>query len=656
MYCSEARDRLERIGDLLESLPEDDDAALRARRELHALKGTSRMLGLAEIAELCHRAEGLMEAPSPEEVRELVVLHDRLTSLVEELLAGAPPSAQDATAERPPRTARAPGEAPPAELRVRADVLDGLTDRGVRLRMLSVSAGHLVERLYRLARLADRGGREPAPRDVLAAVALSLDQIAVELEAGQRRVQRLASGLVETLLRLQVQPLRPVLLTLARHARELARTLGKEVRVAVDAGDTHLDRRIIDALREAFLHVVRNAVDHGIEGPEERLAAGKPRRGSVQLRATAEGEIVRITVTDDGRGIDPDQVLATAVRRGDIGQGAAAELSDEEILNLLCLPGFSTRQETSETSGRGIGLDAVAAAVRQMGGDLRIDSRRGRGTTVVVQVPAARRGERVLVVKVGQALVGYPKAAVHTFRRFDPAMVVEEGGRRVLAEDGKGLRLRDLGELLGLPANECGTVISSVIGGVPLGLVVEAVVGEEEVFLRSMPPRAGAPASIDSIALLANGQPIPVLSPRRLLAQDAVDDDTAGNGSWPEGGRVLLVDDSATGRDMLRQLLSEAGLQVTAVASAAAGLAALARETFDCLVTDIEMPEIDGLELTRAVRADERWRELPVVMLSTRDLPEDRQAGLEAGADVYLSKHGLDGAELVSLIRSLGGG
>ncbi len=659
MYRSEARDRLERIAGLLEDVQHDSEAAVRARRELHALKGASRMMGLAEIAELCHRAEGLMADPSPGAVRELIPLLDRLSALMEELPMGSegelPTGPAESAPEVPTRGGQTAGEPVPAELRVRADVLDGLTDRGARLRVLSVAAGLLVKRLYRLARLADRSGREPSPRQALTTLAVALDQLAVELEAGQRRVQRLASGLLETLLHLQVQPLRPVLLTLARHARELARGLGKEVRVTVDAGETHLDRRIIEALREAFLHVVRNAVDHGIESPDERVAVGKPRRGSVQLRASAEGDRVRIAVADDGRGIDTEEVAATAVRRGHMGVEAAAVLSDEEVLNLLYLPGFSTREEASETSGRGIGLDAVAAAVREVGGDLRINSERGRGTTVLVEVPLARRGERALILQVGQALVAYPKSPVRSFRRLEPATVTDDGGRQFLMEGGDLIRLRSLADVLGLPESENGTVIVSVIGGVHLGLAVEAVVGEEEVFLRPMPPRAGAPRAFEGIALLANGRPVPVLSPQRLLAQDAVGDGPGAGLSWAGDLRVLVVDDSTTSRDMLQRVLGDAGVRVTAVSSAAEGLEFLDTHEVDCLVTDVEMPGMNGLELTRTIRADERWHDLPVVMVSTRDEAGDRQAGLEAGADAYLAKDGIDGAGLVTLIRELGG-
>jgi two-component system chemotaxis sensor kinase CheA len=232
---------------------------------------------------------------------------------------------------------------------------------------------------------------------------------------------------------------------------------------------------------------------------------------------------------------------------------------------------------------------------------------------------------------------------------------VEEGGRRYLG-DGRGtMRLLDLAEILGLARSERGTVLSNVIGGVPLAVVVEGVVGQEEVFLRPMPPRAGAPAVFDGIALLGSGRPVPVLSPQRLLAHETISDSGPGGQPLPEPVRVLVVDDSPTTRDLLGRTLTEAGFAVTAVASAEAALGLLVAEPFDCLVTDIEMPGIGGLELTRTVRTDERWSELPVVVVSTRDLPEDRRAGLEAGADAYLAKQGLEAGELVAVVRDLGG-
>jgi chemotaxis protein histidine kinase CheA len=658
MFCDEAHDRLERLAVLLDQVVTDNEARLRARRELHALKGASRMMDLAAISDLCHRAEELLEHPTDLNLPDLTGIHDRLSSMVAGLVKSGDRRVRDAvdpTLETAHGAREGPtaGLVPPSDgMRMRAEVLDLVTERSARLRVLSIAAGGVVERLYGLARLAERGSHERSPAEALGALATSLRELAVEFESGQRRVQRLAERLLDTLLRLQVQPLRPILLSLGRHARQLADTMGKQVRVSVAGGETQLDRRTIDALQEAFLHVVRNAVDHGIEPPGERESAGKAGRGTIMLRATAEGDRVRILVADDGRGIDPDEILDIALARGEVPPELAEALEEEEILQLLFRPGFSTQQEVDQMSGRGIGLDAVAAAVQRVGGDLQIRSRAGEGTTVTVDVPATRRGERVLLLKIGGSLVAMPAAGVRSFRRLSEEMVHSDGGRRSVRLAADSVPLLGLSESLGLPPIQAGTVIEVVVTGLQAAVAADSVVGEEEVFLRPVASRSGVPEIFDSIALLGNGRPVPVLAPQRLSSISSAFDSNRGSQSPSPQVRVLLVDDSSATREMIRGLLENAGLVVTAVGSSEAALRELEQQDFDCLVTDIELPGADGLELTRRVRSSSRLVDLPVIVLSTRDQPQDRRAGMDAGAHAYLTKQELDARELVALVRS----
>lgn len=657
LFREEARERLERIALFVDRAAEDRSAAVEVQRELHAIKGASRMLGLVHLSELCHRAEELVDSRSGSSGEKLTALLDHLIGSIDSLSARSDPDAPAMPSGPDAWSTAASSEERPIRdnVRVRPEVVDGMADRSARLRVLSTAAARLVDRSFRLAYLAERGSRERSPREVLATVATSLRQLAVELEAGQRRIHRLAEGLLDAMVRLQLQPLRPVLLSLARHARELARSLGRDVKVTVDSGDTYLDRRIIVTLEEVLLHVVRNAVDHGIEPPEERLSVGKPQRGSIRLEAAAEGDRVRIVVADDGRGIDPAHILETAMRRGELGTEIAATLSAEETLQLLFRPGFSTREEASETSGRGIGLEAVAANVQAIGGDLGIESEPGAGTAVSVHVPATKRGERVLVIQVGDCLVAFPAATVRSYRALDRSMIVSTGDRTVMQTPQGPLRVRFLNELLGQPSSPVGTVIEAVIGGVATAIIADSVIGEEEVFVRPLPERAGAPRIFDTVALLSSGRPVAVLSPPRLgllqSAGDAAVNVHAGRGPL----RVLLVDDSMATREMIRRLLEDSGFVVTAVGSAEEALDRLGEVSVDCVITDIEMPGMDGLQLTRSLRAMSEHNELPIIVVSTLDRPGDRRAGLEAGADAYLYKRSLDTRELVRLVRRVGG-
>jgi chemotaxis protein histidine kinase CheA len=648
LFLAEARDRLDRLAGLLEGACDDEGCLIRARRELHALKGASRMMGMGEFSALCHRGEELLEDPGPDAIREAVVVHDRLMDLlVSPEAAPADRASSIAGAESIP--AAVPSGLPD-------DVLDGLADRGARLRVLAVGAAGLVDRVFHLARLAERGVGEPEPRQVLARLATSLRQIGVEFESGQRRMRRISEALLDTLLREQVQPLRPVLTRLGRHARRLADDLGKEVEVAVGGGDAVLDRRITRALQEAFLHIVRNAVDHGIEAPEERLAREKPRAGQISLDARSEGDRVLIIVRDDGRGIDIGAVTEAAIERRYLVREEMVSLTSDELLQLLFLPGLTTRDDVSELSGRGIGLDAVAATVRGLGGDIWLASRPGDGTTVSVQVPVTRRGERVLIVEVGHCQVALPAAPVKGFRRLDPSTLTRAGNRIVIRCGGVTGRVRILSNLIGGPVPDAGVVVEGSVAGGQVAVVADAVVGEEEVFIRPAIEGIGMPTLFDGIAVLASGRPVAVLSWQRLAPLH-------GSGFEPAHGiqavravRVLLVDDSRVTREMIRQLLEDAGFAVTSVSTADEALERLGQSEFDCVVTDIEMPGMDGLALTRRLRSEARLADLPVIVVSTRDRPSDHRAGLDAGADAYLSKQSLEARELISLIRRVGGG
>jgi chemotaxis protein histidine kinase CheA len=614
------------------------------------------MMGLREVADACHQVEDLLEGPQPVPRGELEVHGEILRSLIEVVPEGA--SSKTTSLEGETKTGRhaaAKVSRSREELRLASEVIDELADRGARLRVVSVAAEGLADRIFRLATLAESGVGERDPRQVLATLATSLRQVAMEFETGQRIFRRLSDRQLDALLRLQVQPLKPFLRGLAGHARELADSLGRKVEVIVRAGEARLDRRIVNALREAFLHLVRNAVDHGIEDPDDRLSAGKSEIGTIRIHAAEEGDRVRIRVGDDGRGIDIAAVVNTAIQRKIVAPEEAHAIDSGEALRFLFRPGFTTREETSELSGRGIGLDAVAASVRAMGGDLWLKSKMGEGTEVTVEVPVARRGERVLVVRVGQNQVAVPASPVRAYRRISPSMVRIEDGRSVLRIRGEDVDARFLSELFGEQPSDVGVMVEMIAGGSPVALVADSVVGEEEVMVRPLSPAAGAPACVEGITLLASGRPVPVLSLHRLYEESAVSD-VSLLASPVEPIHVLLVDDSRVTREMMRRLLEDADFTVTGVGSAEDAMLALDRERVDCLVTDIEMPGVDGLDLTRRLRSQADHADLPVVVVSTLDRPSDRLAGLESGANAYLTKQGLDVRELVALIKRVGGG
>ncbi len=699
LFAEEARDRLARLSATLSRLDDDAAALAEARRELHTLKGAGRMLQIASLSELCHAAEELLAEPRPGLGRRLVRVADRLSAMVEEVAAGGDPAPDSEllallaapTAEVPAAPpvatsgpappvepgssgdaapAVAPSERRSAELRLDASSLDTLAERATQIRLLALGVRPVVDRLYELAQLAEGGLREPQPTQVLAGLATMLRRLAIEVEGRERRLARTADEQIDKILTLQLQPLRDKLQSLARGARELGRSLGREIDVEVVGEEVRLDRRIVRDLEEALIHLVRNAVDHGIEPPAARSAAGKPPIGRLRIVAEAEAARVRLRIEDDGAGADPEAVRDRAIATGLIGEAEGRALSREAVWRFLFTPGFSTRAVISDVSGRGVGLDVVSSAAGRAGGEVFFHSTPGEGTRVEIVVPVARRGESILILRVGGLKLGLPASSARRTTRLDPATVVERDGRLIArvatktfqsgTADGAAterlVHFVPLGRLCGREDAEGRLLVEGLASGQPFAVSVDDVLGEEEVLVRPLARAAAADLAVEGVALLASGEPIGVLAPgalaERSLAHQPVVPRPAPT---MRRVRVLLVDDSLVTREMERRLLEDAGFDVRAVADGFEALTRLGEESFDCVVTDIEMPGMNGLELTARLRALEHFAHLPIVVVSTRDRSEDRLRGLQAGADAYLAKQSLDAGELVELVRRLGG-
>lgn len=545
-----------------------------------------------------------------------------------------------------------------AEVRVDAQALDAVADNATQVRILSLAARNPVQRIYDLAKLAEDGMREDQPKQILAVLGTMLRRLAVDVESSQRRLLRSAEDGLDTLLTLQLQPLRGNLLHLARYARELARSLGREVDVEISGEETRLDRRIARELDESLLHLVRNAVDHGIEPVEARKRMGKPGAGNIRLIAESQAGRVRLTISDDGAGIETEAVVSQAVRAGLVDAAAADSLSRDEIFRLLFTPGFSTRRKVSEISGRGVGLDVVASSVNRLGGEVFLTAEPHAGTTVVVEVPVARRGEQVMLVRVGRARLALPSTPIRQVDAFRTKNILERDGRTFVELDDRLVGFVSLSRIFGQPAPEEQLLLRGRVSGQPLALAVDLVEGEEEVLVRPMTRTASVEKVVDGVALLASGDPIGVLSPAILAKREFLKGARRTHviEEVVERVRILLVDDSLVTREMERRLLEDAGFDVTAAIDAEEGLNYLGESEFDCLVTDIEMPGMNGYEFTRHLRNIPQFSQLPIIVVSTRDRPEDRLEGLQAGADAYLTKQALDAGELVDLVRRLSGG
>ncbi|MCS0633020.1 response regulator [Telluria mixta] len=516
----------------------------------------------------------------------------------------------------------------------------------------------------RLAELAQRAADRAAPlRD-------TLHRTIEGAEHYERQALTVSTRLADEVLALRMCPFAEGVHALPRMVRDLARGLGKDVRVEIAGADTLVDRAVLARMEGPLHQLLRNAVDHGMELQVERTAAGKPAHGTIRLEARHRGGMLALVVADDGRGVDPERIRAAAVRRQVAAPAFAAELSQAELLEFLFLPGFSLKESATELSGRGVGLDVVHDAVRSLNGTVRAESTPGAGFTTVITLPLTQSIVRALVVDVAGEAYALPIARVEGVRRVLAADVRTLHGRQYVdGADGHGqLGLVAASQVLDLGDAVAGadvTLVAIGTGRERYGLVVDAVRGEQSLTVQPLEPTFGKLRDIAAAALLDDGTPVLILDVPDLLRSIALrlDDGAAlrlgfAAGESPAGRarRVLVVDDSLTVREMQRKLLAARGYHVDVALDGVDGWNQLRGADYDLVITDIDMPRLDGIGLTERIRRDPRLARLPVMIVSYKDRPEDRARGLEAGADYYLAKGAFHDATLLDAVRDLVGG
>jgi two-component system chemotaxis sensor kinase CheA len=707
-------DRLERIGLSLVALerdggasgPEADDLA----RELHTMKGEARMLALPRIGELAHAAEDLLKAardgraPLSSATDLLLQACDAIAELLDDLPSAQAPNerargllealtrASGAPAPGPPAPAAMQASSVPAALpepgrpeaplkaesgrsiRVAVDALDqlgalvgDLLVEGARADLRNQELGALIARINRMGdRLLALGERLAvlAPGEAAGLERLEGDlhllrddtflfarRNADGVNALQGHLARLTDAVAES----RLVPLSSVFSAFPRQVRDLARDQGKEIEVEVTNAEVGVDRGILGEVRDAMVHLLRNAVDHGIEGPRERAEAGKPTKGRIAIEVRASGGMLAVDVVDDGRGMDPARLRERAAASSLVSAARAAALGDREALELIFLPGFSTREEVTEISGRGVGMGVVKQKVESLGGAVSVWSQPGRGARISLRLPQSMALMRVLLVYLGRAVYGIPAADVQAVGRVRGPDRTTLGGREAVEFRGKPSAFVELGPLLrlpGAPRREASPCVFVKHGEDRAALAVDGFLGAREVavkpcggeFLKGAPFVAGAAALEDGrVAVLLN-------------VPDVLQEIRRAGGRAPAEPRparrlrLLLVDDSPIARATEGALARALGHQVDEASDARDALRMSAEGRYDAVVTDIQMPGMDGFELTRRLKAGPATASLPVVVLSSLASPEDRRRGLDAGADAYLLKGELSAEALAQTL------
>jgi two-component system, chemotaxis family, sensor kinase CheA len=693
-----------------------------ARKLLHSLKGSAGAVGLTHVQTVLHDLESTLSTTTiaagrpPHELIDaaLVAIDEAEGWIRRETAADSDPTPVEPGAATAPgsepgvatvavpamsanlkptegtaaSTALVPGDvaAQPESsmVRVATERLDALLGHGEEM---IVATAHLRPRIEALRRAtetvehlfaaphlselattgladagaADRRGGEVRPQ--LNLLRQHLAGLVRDLSGDHERMSTLATGLLEGIRATRMLPVGSLFDTFHRPVRDLARQQQKSLQLEVQCEDVRLDKRALDVVGAPLLHLLRNAVGHGIEPPAERISAGKPPFGKIVLSAEQRGSRVVLQVRDDGRGIREESIREAAVRLGFLKEADAGSLSGAALLDLIFRPGFSTAKVIDNVSGRGVGLAVVRENVHRLHGEVVVESVPGGGTCFSLSLPLTIAATRGLLVRAGRETFALPVPMVVRVLRVTAADVFSLQGRPAIDKNMGPTRLVDLAALLDVGAaagfgEGARAVVVIASSGQRLALGVDAVVDEREIIMRDLP---GALSGIDILAgatILDDGRVVPVLNVEGLCraATDrvaALVTDALPTTTTRRKQRIVVADDSAATRLLIASEIEAAGFEVAAAADGREALALLEGSETAALVSDVSMPNLDGVALVSAVRAHATLANLPVILVTSLDSDSDRQRGAAAGADAYLIKREFTGDKLVEVLGQL---
>jgi two-component system sensor histidine kinase and response regulator WspE len=505
-------------------------------------------------------------------------------------------------------------------------------------------------------------------REKIAECHSSLSERLSELDLFDRRFASFSARLYQEVLDCRMRPFADGIQGFPRLVRDLGRSLGKSVKLEVGGEATAVDRDILELVQAPIDHLLRNAIDHGIESLAERRRAGKPEEGTVKLESAHSAGKLLVTISDDGRGIEPAAVRKAVIERKLTTAETAEKMSDPELLEFLFLPGFTLKDTVSEISGRGVGLDVVHTMAKRVGGSVRVFSERGKGTRFQLELPLTLSVVRTLVVEICGEPYAFPLARIETTLKLPVEQLQSVEGRQHFSLGGSQIGVVPASEILELGANTHDAELSIIVLGNKngrFGLVVDRFFQERELVVRPLDPRLGKVKNISAAAMMPDGSPLLIIDVEDLIREIerflsghrlAHLGNKSGSGAVKERKRVLVVDDSLTVRELERKLLDSRGYKVDIAVDGMDGWNAVRTGQYDLVLTDVDMPRLDGIELVTLIRKDNRLKSLPVMIVSYKDRPEDRQRGLEAGAYYYLTKGSFHDETLMRAVVDLIGG
>ncbi|MGZ3512447.1 MAG: hybrid sensor histidine kinase/response regulator [Thermodesulfobacteriota bacterium] len=712
----------------LEKDPDDLELARSLNREVHTLKGAARVFGFSEIQEVAHRIEDIFEKVVSKssvfsslmaerifkgldairtimekivQEREIDVDVSDVCRKLETCIAGN----LDRTGSEPNKEEKKDGQAltpvkegtsPPVQrdeyIRVplsRVDKLLYLVGEMVIHRMKSSAKVDQAKRLSKLCRevqksivnLSEAMKKDHSPQNAEMTKWLShcaaqtqklrehtlrlYDQVSMESFHLDPIIDELQTRIKEV----KMLPLSTIFEGFPRMLRDIASQQGKEVNLVISGEETELDKKVMEGIRTSLIHLLRNCIDHGIEEPEMRTALGKPAYGTINVSASHEGDNVVITVEDDGRGLDIDQIKQTALKRRVTSIDDLEGMTDKEVFNLIFMNGYSTSPIVTDVSGRGMGLDIVKRDITHLKGRVILDTKKNSGTKFTLVLPLTIAIIHVLLAKVREMLFAFPISSISETVKVNMEDLSSVGGRMAFSFHDQSTPLVWLGEVLGLPhsgekeeekAKETTPVV--IVSSIDrrVGFMVDDIVGDEEVFVKSLGKHLGKVRNVSGAMVMATGEVAVVLDIEDLMDHSALSVQTVtGEKKAPtrkqKEKRILVVEDAFSTRELEKSILETHGYLVD---TAVDGLDALERITgnkYDLILSDIEMPRMDGFELCRTLKKNDGYKEIPFVMVTARQKEEDKRRGMEVGAAAYIVKSGFEQTNLLDTIERLVG-
>ncbi len=541
-------------------------------------------------------------------------------------------------------------------IRVGTRHLDDLMTQAGELTVTKIRIAHVAAEIEELAALWDEWESGNSSENFGDRVATAIQNLRGAAYENSSRLEAIAGNLEARIRTLRLLPLSNVFQLFPRLVRDLARAEAKEIDFVVEGGDTNADKRILEEMKDPLMHLLRNAIDHGIELPSERERRGKPRRATLKIVGYQTASNIIIEVSDDGRGLDLEKIQQTALRRNLYRREELEAMSASQIYNLIFLPGFSTQAVVTEVSGRGVGLDVVYTNVERLKGSLQVNSQPGQGTTFRIQLGTTLATANVLLVAVRGVTYAIPVEFVQTSLLVAPESIFTLEGRSTIALEGQAVSVAELADLLELDMASSNSsepqsrpCILLRVGDEQFGLLVDDLIDTQDVVLKPQSQLLKRVRNVAGATILGTGAVCIILNPLDLLkslqrsrhGSAAPQRPAAQAIASPAESRptaILLVEDSIAIRTQEKRILEGAGYKVTTAVDGADGLSKLQAQTFDAVVSDIQMPNLDGLELTRRIRNNREYNELPIVLVTSLASDEDKRRGVEAGANAYITK------------------